>query len=477
MNKVKGIAKNMGFLFISQIITYIIGFFITMYTARYLGAEGFGILSLALSITGIFGIVVDMGLGALMIRELARDHSFRDKYLSNVIVIRFFLSFLMFGLLILTVNLIGYSPLVTDIIYIISLYVIINAFVGVFTSVFQSYEKMNYFSVVTVINSFLMLFGVIIGISFKLDIIYFASVYLITNALTLLFTMVLYFWKYSIPHFEVNFDFWKPTLKEALPYGLAGIFVTVYYSIDSVMLSVMVGNETVGWYNAAYKLVFVFLSLYSVFTVAIFPVMSRFYKDSQESLKYTYERSFKYLLIISIPIALTVSVLANKIILLIYGPAYSPSIIALQILIWTIIFMFINGLSGILLGSINRQIVVTKITGFSVILNVALNLVLIPKYSYLGASAATVITELVSVPLLVYILCKTENVSFKKLIKDLPKIIFSSLIMVILFMFLNSLNTIILLVIVFTAYAVALFLTRTFDNEDFKLLKSLINKN
>ncbi|AXV39028.1 flippase [Methanobacterium sp. BAmetb5] len=476
MSKVKGIAKNMGFLFISQIITYLIGFFITMYTARYLGAEGFGIISLALSITGIFGVVVDMGLGTLMIRELARDKSFRDKYLSNVALMRVFLSFLMLGLLMLTVNLIGYSHLVKNVIYIISMYVVINAFVGVFTSVFQSYERMNYLSLVTIVNSFLMFFGVAIAIYCKLDILDFALVYLISNALTLLFAMILYFWKFSYPSIEIDFNFWKPTLKEAFPYGLAGIFVTVYYSVDSVMLSVMVGNEVVGWYNAAYKFLFVFLSLYSVFTVTLFPVMSRFYQDSKESLKYTYERSFKYLLIISVFIAFSVTLFANKIILLIYGSDYSPSIIALQVLIWTIILMFINGLSGILLGSINRQLVVTKITGLSVILNVTLNLVLIPKFSYLGASIATVFTELVSVPILIYILCKTENVDLKELQRTILPLIFSSVIMVIIFLILNSLNTIILFIILFTAYVVSLILTRAFDKEDLRVLKSLINK-
>lgn len=476
MGKVRGIAKNMGFLFISQIITYVIGFFITISTARYLGAEGFGIISLALSITGIFGVVVDMGLGTLMIRELARDKSFRDKYISNVAIMRLFLSFLMLSLLILTVNLIGYSSVVKDVIYIISLYVVIGAFVGVFTSVFQSYEKMDYLSSVNIANSFLMLIGVFLGINFRFDILYFASVYLISNTLTLIFTIALYLWKFTFPTLEVNFDFWKPTIKEALPYGLAGIFVTVYYSIDSVMLSIMVDNETVGWYNAAYKLIFVFLSLYSVFTIAIFPVMSRFFENSKESLKYTYERSFKYLLIISLPIALTVTLLANKIILIIYGSDFFPSIIALQILIWTIIFMFINGLSGILLGSTNRQLVVTKITGFSVILNVTLNLLLIPTYSYIGASVATVFTELVSVPIIVYIICKTENVNIKQLNKDTPKIILSGLVMLILLVTLNSLNTVILLIIVYISYLASLYLTKTFDDEDFKLLKSLMNK-
>lgn len=475
MTKIRDIVKNMGFLFISQIITYTIGFFITMYTARYLGVEGFGILSLAISITGMFGIIVDMGLGTLMIREIARDKSVRDKYLFNVTLIRLFLSFLMLALIISTVNLIGYSAIVKDVIYIISLSVMIAAFSGVFTAVFQSYEKMDYSSAVSIINSFLMFFGTMLGIYYGLDILYFASIYLISNSITLIFTILIYIRKFSFPKIEINLNFWKPTLKEALPYGITGIFVTVYYSIDSVMLSIIVGNETVGVYNAAYKFVFLFLSLYSVFALAIFPVMSTFYKNSKESLKYTYERSFKYLLIISIPLSLAVTLLANKLILLVYGSSYFPSIIALQILIWTIIFMFLNGISSILLGSTNRQIVVTKITGFSVILNVTLNLILIPNFSYVGASVATVFTEFVTVPILIYVVYKFEKINLKELIKNTTKIIFSSFIMITFFVILNSLNIFFLLIIMFISYFVSLLITRTFDNEDFRLIKSLIS--
>ena len=68
MNTVQRIAKNTGVMFVSQILTYVLGFFITMYTGQYLGANGFGIISLALSITAIFGVFVDMGLSSLMIR-------------------------------------------------------------------------------------------------------------------------------------------------------------------------------------------------------------------------------------------------------------------------------------------------------------------------------------------------------------------------------------------------------------------------
>ena len=81
MNTVQRIAKNTGVLLISQIASYIIGFFIIMYTARYLGAEGFGILSFALAFTGIFVVFADVGLRQLTVREVARDKSLAGKYL------------------------------------------------------------------------------------------------------------------------------------------------------------------------------------------------------------------------------------------------------------------------------------------------------------------------------------------------------------------------------------------------------------
>jgi len=84
MNTVQRIAKNTGVLLVSQIASYILGFFFVMYTARYLGAGGFGILSFALAFTGIFGVFSDLGLSTLTVREVARDKSLARKYFGNI---------------------------------------------------------------------------------------------------------------------------------------------------------------------------------------------------------------------------------------------------------------------------------------------------------------------------------------------------------------------------------------------------------
>jgi len=79
MNTVQRIAKNTGVLLASQVVSYAIGFFFVMYTARYLGAEGFGVLSFALAFTGIFGVFADLGLRQLTVREVARGESLEGR--------------------------------------------------------------------------------------------------------------------------------------------------------------------------------------------------------------------------------------------------------------------------------------------------------------------------------------------------------------------------------------------------------------
>ena len=86
MNTVQRIAKNTGILLASQITSRLLAFFYNIYTARYLGAEGFGTLSFALAFTGVFGIFSNLGLNTLAVREVARDRSFAGKYLGNIMV-------------------------------------------------------------------------------------------------------------------------------------------------------------------------------------------------------------------------------------------------------------------------------------------------------------------------------------------------------------------------------------------------------
>ena len=159
------------------------------------------------------------------------------------------------------------------------------------------------------------------------------------------------------------------------------------------MLSIMVGYIAVGIYNAAYRLVLVLVFIPSILVTAIFPLMSQHFESSKNLLKLEYEKSVKYLFIVSTFIFVYGLIFADKIILIMYGEGYSTSIAALQALIFVVPIIFLTYLFGNILGAVNKQRVVTIVACANALLNVGLNLILIPKFSYIGASIATVATE------------------------------------------------------------------------------------
>jgi len=474
MNTVQRIAKNTGVLLISQIASYIIGFFFIMYTARYLGAAGFGILSFALAFTGIFGVFSDLGLGILTIREVARDKTLASKYLGNIAVMKIFLVVITFGLIALTINLLGYPEQTIKVVYLVALSVIFGAFSGMFNSVFQAYEKMEYQSLGHILSSALMLSGALFAISQGFSVVGFASIYFLVSVVVLGYNFTVCAWKFVLPKIEVDWGFWKPTIKEALPFGLSSIFVVIYYWIDSVMLSLMQGNEVVGWYNAAYRLIMVLLFIPSILNVSIFPVMSQFYVASKDSLRFAFEKYFKYMAIVGIPIGVGTTLLADRIILLIFGIEYTNSIIALQILVWSSVFIFLSGAFARLLESSNRQMTITKITGICMVENIVLNLAIIPKFSYVGASVTTAITEFTALILCIMVSSKIGYGISKSNLLDISKVLIASLLMGILIVYLNDLNLLILVLLSAAFYFIVLYLFRVFKEEDAKLLKRIV---
>jgi O-antigen/teichoic acid export membrane protein len=477
MNTVQRIAKNTGALLLSQVVSQILGFYYIMVTARYLGAEGFGIISFALAFTGIFGVFADLGLQTLMVREVARDKNIAGKYLCNIAAIKAILAIVTFVLIAIFINLLGYPELTIKVVYMIALSVVFGSFSGMFYSIFQAFEKMEYQSVGQIISSALMLFGALFAISEGLSVVGFASIYFLVSAIVLVYSFAVFAWKFAFPKMEIDLGFWKYTMKEALPFGLTGIFVTIYYWIDSVMLSLMKGDEVVGWYNASYKLIIVLLFIPVILNTSIFPIISQFYITSKDSLRFAYEKYFKYMVIIGIPLGVGTTLLADRIILLIFGGEYMPSVIILQILIWSSVFIYLSSAFGNLLMATNRQMTLTKVTAINASANVILNLILIPKFSYIGASIATVATEFSALMFGIVLCWKIGYAIPNKEILTFGKVIAASLLMGVLIICLKSLNLFLLIFVAMVIYfAVLCLLLKVFETEDIQIFKKFAKK-
>jgi len=474
MNTVQRIAKNTGVLFTSQVISKLLGFFFIMYTARYLGAEGFGILSFALAFTGIFGIFSDLGLRPLTVREVARDKSLASKYLGNITVMKLILVVITYGLIALTINLLDYPEQTIKVVYLIALSIIFNAFSQMFYSIFQACEKMEYQSLGQILNSALMLSGALFAISQGLSVIFFAYIYFLVSGVVLGYNFVISTWKFVKPKVEVDWSFWKPTIKRALPFAISGIFLMIYFWIDRVMLSLIRGNAVVGYYSAAYNLVNALTLIPSAFVISIYPLMSNYFKTSKNSLNKLYQHSVRYMYILGLPIATGTVLLSRRIIYIVYGSEFMPSAYALNVLILAGFFVFVDIVLGKMLLSINRENVNMINAGVGAVLNVILNLLLIPKMSLIGAAVATVVTEFYFFLVASYFISKAQyKIKFSKII---PKPLLAAFGMGLFIHYFNQASLSLLISVSALIYFAILYSSKYLSDDMVLIKKALFGK-
>ena len=471
VSTIKRIAKNTGVFFVAQIVSYVFMFVYVAYTARYLGADGFGILSLALAITGIFGILAELGLTQLTVREVARNKKLTNKYLGNVALIRIILAIFTFLLAVLVVKILNYPQETAIVIYFITLYVILSSFSKLFYSIFQAYEHLEYQSAGTILNSLLILVITLVAMQMNLNIVIFALIYFIVSLIILIINILICVFKFTVPKLEIDLDFWKITLTEALFFGLAGIFTEIYFNIDSVMLSVIVGNTAVGWYYAAYRIIFILMFIPTAVIVSVFPLMSKYFESAKDLLKKEFGRLFRYLFTISIFLLVYGILFADKIILIIFGNDYTASILSLEVLMCVIPIIFLTYLFGNLLAAINKQRLVTLVTALCALFNIIINLYLIPRYSYIGASVATVLTEgVVFVMMFTYISKYFYKIS---VVNSVVKPLISGAVTAFCIYYLIGINWIIAAFLGVIIFILILKLIKGITDEDISIFKSL----
>jgi O-antigen/teichoic acid export membrane protein len=358
-------------------------------------------------------------------------------------------------------------------VYIIGISTIISAFSALFNSVFRAFEKMEYEALTSVAEKIIVASISIFLLFHGYGLIAICYAFLFGSMVSFFISLYIYKKKFAetLFKFEKNRKIWVFLIKNGIPFALAGIFTILYVKIDTVMLSIMKGNSVVGQYSAANNIISSLSFIAGVFLASIFPVISGYFITSKESLKRVYNLSFKYLFIIILPISAGIFFLSEKIILLLFTSEYIPSIDALRILTWLQIFAFLGWLSGVVLNSINKQKLFTYAVGIGALVNIILNLMLIPSLSMYGAAIATLITQIIVFSVLFYFNNKyIGSINLDFVIKSIIATIFMSLAVLIM----SKLSLAIIILAGAAVYFVMFYLIKGFSEEDKEILFSII---
>jgi O-antigen/teichoic acid export membrane protein len=468
---VQRVAKNTGIIIAGDVIFKLISLFVTIYLARYLGTVGFGKYSFIFAYLAFFNILTDLGLQQILVREMARNPAITPKLIGNGYIIRWILTVLAVVSSVVIITVMSYPADTTTYIYIAAFTLIFISFSDFYRTIFEANLRMKYNVFARMVFKFLSA-GLILWIIFSHGTLLQVIIALVFSEMVKTLLSYAFSRKFVRPRFEIDFGLWKYLLKEALPLALSSVMWVIYYQTDKIMLSMMQGDAPVGIYSAAYKLCEPFSLIPAALIISLFPLMSAYFKSSKDRLIKSYRLSFKYILIIMLPIAIGTTLLADKIILLIYGTEFAGSITVLQILIWTMVLVSVNYILSNLLVSIDKQRVYTISTGLCVITNVTLNFLLIPTLSYNGAAIATVATNVVLFAACFYFVSK--HLLILPVHKILVKPVIAGLTMGIFVYYFIELNMFLLVPLSGIVYLAALVVLKTFTIEDKEMIRKIV---
>ncbi len=402
--------KNTGLVGISRIVETLISYIIIVLISRYLGAEGLGQYSFIFGFAGLFFIFADLGLNSLMVKDLSKDFSNADSYISNIFSLKLILSILVFVAYFIFIFFVS-SGDVFILLLIVGLMYFFNLFMQIGLSVLQVKSDGMIMSIIYILERVLSLTGAIFVLIIYQSLVLFMLVLFFSNLIKCFL-----FWFYGKKYFQFRFDLNQSLLfklvKSAFPFLLIGGFSLIFIRIDTVMLGFMKSYALVGLYSSSYKLIDMLSMVPSLLLVFGFPTLSKLFVSDKNSAKLLFEKIISYSLIIVLPVIVGVFFVGERVLEFIYNFNSFESFIAFKILIIALLFIYLTTIMGYLISSADKQKVFAWIAGIGAFLNILLNFILIPKFSLYGAAFATLFTYLLMF-ILMYFYIRKEFFNFK----------------------------------------------------------------
>ncbi len=469
------IIKNATILLITDIISKVMKIGLTIIIARKLGAAELGLLGAALAFAELFSFIPNFGFKNFINREVAKRPEMSGQFFSNIVSIKLILSLFTLGLITL-ISLFIPLQATNLLLYIVAAGIMLGeSFIQFYTAFFRGAQKAEYEALVLTIEGLLVAGSGILVIWSGYGILNMLIIRLFVTSIVIAGGYIILKKKILVPPFTISRDRCIELLKTSVPFTILAILVIMNAQLGVVLLSHLSGTLETGWYLAAFKLCGIFQFIPASVAGAILPAMTKLAKENQmETLTTTFSKAIKYLLIFVLPIAAGVTILAEKIIFLLYDANYTHSILTLRILIWVIVLSFSNTIFNVAFLSINREKRFVQIQVIGTILYIATCFILIPLIGHNGLAIATISTQFVVFVISIFLI--KQNIKDFKLSAIGFKPILAALLMMLTIFLVSSMNFYLIVVIAGLIYFISLLGLKSFDENEIAQFKTGVNR-
>lgn len=387
--------KNISWMFLSQVLSLVISFVVGAWLARYLGPKNYGLINYSLAFVGLFSFLGYLGVDTILNRELVSNPEKRDSLIGTSFVLKLFggiLAFVFVAFSAFTLNhdsLTRILMILMGVSFLFQTPFVITAF---FQSQIKSKENFKAQTIGALISSVLRIFFILFSTNLKL----LAVIYMLDSLWHGLF-LFFFYKKQGLSITKWKFDKYlaKKIWHDSWPLMLSSAATFVYLKIDQVFIGRMMNEVSVGIYAVAVKVTEIFYFIPNIVCLALFPAIINAKKTNEIIYKKRLKNFYFLLGILGLLNVLFITIVSKFLIYKLFGYEYVESIHILRFYIWSSVGFFLGTGVTYYLVAENMTRTVFLINTVAMVVNIILNIVLIPIYGLIGATVATLISYLI----------------------------------------------------------------------------------
>lgn len=388
----KKVLKNTVWLIGCRIIQAILGFIISMLTARFLGPANFGLISYAASIVAFFSPIMKLGLDFIMVQEIVNNPDQEDKIVGTG------LSMNLVCALLCIIGVISFALVANsgekETLIICTLYS--------FTLIAQATEMIMYWFHAKLMSKYVSLVSL-----FAYFIVSIYKIFLLLNHQKVYFFALSYTIDYLIigiilfiirkkitqKNLEFSYDWMKKLFSRGKYYIISGLMIVIYGQTDKIMLKMMLDESAVGYYSAGVTCVAATSFIFSAVITSMQPVIFEGKKIGKEIFEKRITQLYSIVIYCSLVQSVIFTFFSDFIVNILYGVQYSATVSVLNIIAWYTAFSYYGAAKDVWILAENKQKYLIILNGAGAIVNILLNFFLIPIFGTNGAAIASLITQ------------------------------------------------------------------------------------
>lgn len=474
MQALSSLFRNSTFSIITNVLNRLGNAIIFILIVRWLGIDNGGIYTLGTAYFIIGSRFAFWGLDHLLTREVSKYKHKSSLYISNFLLLRIILATICILILSLIIQIPNYTNETQLILFLMLLSIWPECINNLSWATFAAHEEFHFTSISVFFGSlFQIVFGYLL-LKAGYGLLAMAVVFFINNMIAMSLNLIIISKRYKPSFKQLNFNFIRSNLPIATPFIFISVFYILDNRVDTILLSFFTTETEIGIYGAAVAIILAVTMIPQGYRIAVLPIMAKYHQTNETQLTQLYQKSYKYLLILGLPITFAILILADEALNLVFRQPLPDAVPVLQIMSISIVFLFLNVLDARLLIVFNHQKLIAKILLFSLLINLTINILLTPSYGAAGAGMARLVSVFFVFLLNTWIVKRFVEMPKRWLFWIKP--LFSSFVMMFALYFFSSSVLIVQIIIGVITYFGCSLMVGTFSGQEINLFKALMSK-